>query len=188
MTQEPERSREIDPKVSTRKIHPGRSPARRINPEEFAAAIGAERIPGNKCPWIWENNMPTEQKVHDRNLSIRRMLLPKDTNHRGEIFGGAILAEIDLAGAIEARRHTRHDVATVAVKEVVFKHPVQVGDVVSFWTKTIKVGETSIHVQVDVESSRDGTGTSVSVTAAEVVYVAIAKDTEGKIHKVSVGA
>lgn len=51
-----------------------------------------------------------------RNISIRRLLLPKDTNHRGEIFGGAILAEIDLAGAIEARRHTKHDVATMAVK------------------------------------------------------------------------
>ena len=59
----------------------------------------------------------------DRYLAIRRILLPRDTNHRGEVFGGAILAEIDLAGAVEARRHTRHDVATVSVKEVVFKHP-----------------------------------------------------------------
>lgn len=123
-----------------------------------------------------------------RNLSVRRLLLPRDTNHRGEIFGGAILAEIDLAGAIEARHHTRHDVATIAVKEVEFKKPVQVGDVVSFWTSLIKVGTTSIHVRVEVESSRDGEQTPVSVTAAEIVYVTIARDPNGGIVKVPVSS
>ena len=121
-----------------------------------------------------------------RNISIRRLLLPKDTNHRGEIFGGAILAEIDLAGAIEARRHTTFDVATMAVKEVVFKRPVAVGDVVTFWTSLIKLGSTSLHVRVEVEASRDGSSVPVSVTAAEVVYVAITRDADGVIHKVQV--
>jgi acyl-CoA thioesterase YciA len=124
----------------------------------------------------------------ERNLSIRRLLLPRDTNHRGEIFGGAILAEIDLAGAIEARRHTRHDVATIAVKEVEFKKPVQVGDVVTLYTSVVKVGTTSIHVRVEIEASRDGESCPASVTTAEIVYVAIARDPDGKITKVPVAS
>ena len=71
-----------------------------------------------------DTRMGAMETPSGRNIAIRRILLPRDTNHRGEIFGGAILAEIDLAGAVEARLHTRHDVATVAVKEVVFKKPV----------------------------------------------------------------
>lgn len=121
-----------------------------------------------------------------RNISIRRLLLPKDTNHRGEIFGGALLAEIDLAGAIEARRHTRHDAATISFKEVEFKRPVQVGDVVTFYTSLVKIGTTSIHVRVEVESSRDGETVPVSVTAAEVVYVTIVRNADGTISKVPV--
>lgn len=121
-----------------------------------------------------------------RNISIRRLLLPKDTNHRGEIFGGALLAEIDLAGAIEARRHTSWDVATVAVKEVVFKRPVQVGDVVTFYTSLVKIGTTSIHVRVEVESSRDGETAPISVTAAEVVYVTVTRNQNGSLSKLPV--
>jgi len=119
----------------------------------------------------------------ERHLAIRRLLLPKDTNHRGEIFGGAILAEIDLAGAVEARRHTEHDVATIAMKEVVFKKPVRVGDVVSFWTTLVKVGTTSIHVKVEMTANRDGSGDEESVTAAELVYVAVEKDADGNYVK-----
>jgi len=121
----------------------------------------------------------------ERNIAIRRILLPKDTNHRGEVFGGALLAEIDLAGAFEARQHTCHDVATVAVKEVVFKYPVRVGDVVTFYTSLVKLGTTSITVRVEVEASRTGLGSHpVNVTAAEVVYVAIARESDGTIRKI----
>lgn len=119
-----------------------------------------------------------------RNIAIRRILLPRDTNHRGEIFGGAILAEIDLAGAVEARRHTRHDVATRSVKEVKFDHPVRVGEVVTFWTRLVRLGTTSITVSVEVESSVDGSEAQVSVTAAEIVYVAIERQADGTITKV----
>lgn len=119
-----------------------------------------------------------------RNIAIRRILLPRDTNHRGEIFGGAILAEIDLAGAVEARRHTRHDVATRSVKEVKFDHPVRVGEVVTFWTRLVRLGTTSITVSVEVESSVDGSEAQVSVTAAEIVYVAIDRQADGTITKV----
>lgn len=122
-----------------------------------------------------------------RNISIRRILLPKDTNYRGEVFGGAILAEIDLAGAVEARRHTQHDVATRAVKEVQFIRPVAIGDVVTFWTSLVKIGRTSITVKVEVEASRDTSeGSAVSVTAAEVVYVTVAPDESGKLRKIPV--
>lgn len=121
-----------------------------------------------------------------REIAIRRLLLPRDTNHRGEIFGGALLAEIDLAGAVEARRHTIHDVATVAVKEVEFKRPVRVGDVVTFWTSLVRIGKTSITVRVEVEASRQGEAAEVSVTAAEVVYVAVYRDKAGVNHKVPV--
>lgn len=117
-------------------------------------------------------------------LAIRRILLPRDTNHRGEIFGGALMAEIDLAGAVEARRHTSHDVATISFKEVVFKHPVPVGAVVSFWTRLVSKGKTSITVSVEVEASMTGTTTWKNVTAAEVVYVAIARNPDGTIQKV----
>lgn len=120
-----------------------------------------------------------------RNIAIRRILLPRDTNHRGEIFGGAILAEIDLAGAVEARRHTRHDVATRSVKEVKFDHPVRVGEVVTFWTRLVRLGTTSITVSVEVESSVDGSEAPVSVTAAEIVYVAIERQADGTITKVA---
>jgi acyl-CoA thioesterase YciA len=125
-------------------------------------------------------------ETHTRTIAIRRLLLPRDTNHRGEVFGGAILAEIDLAGAVEARRHTKHDVATVAVKEVQFKQPVHVGDVVTFYTSTIKIGTSSIHVRVEVEASRDGEAAPHSVTAAELVYVAVRRNEDGTIEKVPV--
>lgn len=124
--------------------------------------------------------------MSDRTIAIRRLLLPRDTNHRGEVFGGAILAEIDLAGAVEARRHTRHDVATVAVKEVEFKRPVQVGDVVTFYTSLVKIGTSSIHIRVEVEASRDGETAPHSVTAAEVVFVAVQRNEDGSIEKVPV--
>jgi len=123
----------------------------------------------------------------DRYLAIRRMLLPKDTNHRGEVFGGAILAEIDLAGAIEARRNTEYDVATVAMNGISFKKPVRVGDVVSFWTTTTKVGTTSIRVRVTITASRDGQEDEEYVTATDLVYVAVERHpVDGTIHKVSV--
>lgn len=113
-----------------------------------------------------------------RDPAIRVMLLPRDTNAHGTIFGGIILSQIDLAAAVEARRHTRHKVVTVAMKEVVFHEPVFVGDVVSFYTRLVRTGRTSVTVHVDVEARRDSdTDEVVHVTEAEVVYVAV--DTSG---------
>src|SRR5919107_3940695 len=108
--------------------------------------------------------------------AIRITLLPRDTNSRGTIFGGVILSYIDTAGAIEAHRHTRMErFVTVAMREVIFHKPVFVGDLVSFYAETVRVGTTSITVRVIVETERHG-GTSrdrIRVTEAEVVYVAV---------------
>ena len=113
-----------------------------------------------------------------RDPTIRVMLLPRDTNGYGTIFGGAILSYLDLAGAAEARKHTRDRVVTVAMDKVEFIAPVFVGDMVSYYTSTERIGRTSLTVKVDVEADRaDGTGT-VKVTEARVVYVAI--DQEGR--------
>lgn len=121
-----------------------------------------------------------------RHLAIRRILLPKDTNHRGEVFGGAILAEIDLAGAVEARKHTKHDVATRFMNGIEFNRPVSIGDVVSLYTTLVKIGNTSLTIKVEVEFSRDGEEAPVAVVATEVVYVAVERNEEGAIRKVPV--
>jgi acyl-CoA thioesterase YciA len=108
--------------------------------------------------------------------AIRITLLPRDTNPQGTIFGGIILSYIDMAGAIEAHRRTgMQRFVTVAMREVIFHQPVFVGDLVSFYAETIKIGTTSITIRVIVETERHG-GTSrdrVRVTEAEVVYVAV---------------
>src|SRR5512143_384558 len=106
--------------------------------------------------------------------AIRITLLPRDTNSRGTSFGGVILSYIDTAGAIQAHRHTGMErFVTVAMKEVIFHKPVFVGDLVSFYAETIKVGTTSITVRVIVEAERLGKSERVRVTEAEVIYVAV---------------
>ena len=105
--------------------------------------------------------------------AIRVIMMPKDTNALGTIFGGIILSYIDQAGAVEGHRVVSGRLVTVAMREVVFHAPVFVGDLVSFYTETLKVGRTSITVKVLVEAERrmgGGTG-KVKVTEAEVIYV-----------------
>lgn len=111
-----------------------------------------------------------------RDPTIRVMLLPKDTNSYGTIFGGVILSYLDLAGAAEARKHTRHRVVTVAMDRVEFIAPVFVGDLVSYYTRTVKIGRTSISVGIDVEAERADGGGKVKVTEACVIYVALDGD------------
>jgi acyl-CoA thioesterase YciA len=116
--------------------------------------------------------------------AIRIALLPRDTNSQGTIFGGVILSYIDMAGAIEAHRHTGMDrFVTVAMREVIFHQPVFVGDLVSFYAETARVGNTSITVRVVVEAERyGGPKERLRVTEAEVVYVAV--DRAGKKTKI----
>ena len=112
----------------------------------------------------------------ERRLAIQVILLPKDTNAHGSVFGGVILSHIDLAAAVEARRHTRRILVTVAMHEVKFHKPVYVGDLVSFYTRLVRIGTTSITVKVEVEARRKEDDSVVQVTEAEVVYVAVDKD------------
>ena len=116
--------------------------------------------------------------------AIRITLLPRDTNSQGTIFGGIILSYIDIAGAVEAHRRTQLErFVTVAMREVVFHAPVFVGDLVSFYAKTIRVGTTSITTRVIVEAERYGAGDGrVKVTEAEVIYVAV--DSERRKMKI----
>jgi acyl-CoA thioesterase YciA len=119
--------------------------------------------------------------------AIKVILLPKDTNALGTIFGGVILSHIDLASAVEARKVARHRYVTKAMREVEFHEPVFLGDIVNFFTETVRVGRTSITVKVTVEAERwgGGEGERVMVTQAEVVLVAV--DELGRPTPVRVG-
>ena len=116
---------------------------------------------------------PTEETI--LNPAIRLTMMPRDTNAHGTVFGGIILSYIDVAGGVEAVRHTKHErFVTVAMKEVIFHEPVYIGDLVSFYARTLRVGSTSITIHVDVEAERFGMhGQKVKVTSAEVTFVAI---------------
>ena len=118
--------------------------------------------------------------MSDRVPAIRVLLLPKDTNAYGTIFGGVILSNIDLASSVEARKLAPHRYVTKAMHEVEFHEPVFLGDIVNFFTETVRVGRTSVTVRVSVEAERWGAGRGerVKVTEAEVVLVAV--DSSGR--------
>ena len=106
--------------------------------------------------------------------AIRVVMMPRDTNPMGTIFGGIILSYIDQAGAVEFRKRSDKKMVTVAMHEVKFLAPVLVGDLVSFYTETVKIGTTSLTARVTVEAKRGkATHETVRVTQAEVVYVAV---------------
>ena len=118
--------------------------------------------------------------------AIRRVMMPRDTNAFGTIFGGVILSEIDLAAAVEAHRHHTGRIVTVAMDAIVFRAPVLVGDLVSFFTSTHRICTTSVCVKVSVWSERRfADGDDVHVTEAEVTMVAV--DDEGKKVKLDIG-
>jgi len=119
--------------------------------------------------------MENERSETKREVAIRLTMMPRDTNAHGTVFGGIILSYIDVAGGVESVRHTGHDrFVTVAMKEVIFHEPVFIGDLVSFYAETTRVGNTSITIKIVVEAERVGShGQAVKVTEAEVTYVAI---------------
>ena len=113
--------------------------------------------------------------------AIRVLMMPRDTNAHGTIFGGVILSYIDQAGAIEARRQGLQFMVTVSMDRVVFHEPVHVGDLVSFWTETLRIGTTSITTKVTVDVIRSGIPNArVTVTEAQVVYVNVGEDRKPK--------
>ena len=130
------------------------------------------------------NQPPDLQLPTDRQPALRVIPMPADANHNGDIFGGWIMAQVDLAGGTVAGRVARGRVATVAVNAFVFKQPVQIGDVLSFYADVVKTGNTSVTVNVEVYAERGRTDTRVvKVTEATLTFVAI--DAAGKPRPVS---
>jgi acyl-CoA thioesterase YciA len=113
--------------------------------------------------------LPDEQPV------LRIVPMPADTNAHGTIFGGWVMSQVDIAGSIPAWARARGPVVTVAVNSFVFKEPVFVGDLVSFYARVLKVGRTSITVDVEVfaQRGRSGSREAVKVTEAQLTYVAV---------------
>ncbi len=110
----------------------------------------------------------------DEELVLKVIPMPADCNANGDIFGGWVMAQVDLAGSVIPARYTQGRLATVAVNEFIFKHPVRVGDILSFFSKLTRIGRTSITVKVEVYAERYRTqGTYIKVTEATVTYVAI---------------
>jgi len=119
----------------------------------------------------------TSVALPDREPALRVVPLPADVNQNGDIFGGWVMSQVDIAGSIPAAARARGRVATVAVNSFVFKQPVLVGDVVSFYTKVTRVGRTSITVDVEVFAQRNPSDViCVRVTEASLTYVAVGLD------------
>jgi acyl-CoA thioesterase YciA len=115
----------------------------------------------------------------DAELVLKVIPMPADCNANGDIFGGWVMAQVDLAGAVLPARYVQGRIATVAVNEFVFKQPVKVGDILSFFSRIARIGNTSITVTVEVFAERiSQQGSYLKVTQANVTYVAI--DPQGK--------
>jgi acyl-CoA thioesterase YciA len=106
---------------------------------------------------------------------LRIVPMPADTNAHGTIFGGWVMSQVDIAGSVAAWERAKGPVVTVAVNSFVFKEPVFVGDLVSFYARVLKVGRTSITVDVEVfaQRARQGRQSAVRVTEAQLTYVAV---------------
>ncbi|MBY0408753.1 MAG: acyl-CoA thioesterase [Burkholderiaceae bacterium] len=115
----------------------------------------------------------------DKELVLKVIPMPADTNGNGDIFGGWVMAQVDLAGSVLPARYIKGRMATVAVNEFIFKQPVRVGDILSFFASITRVGRTSVTVQVEVYAERfTDQGKYVKVTEARLTYVAI--DDQGR--------
>ncbi len=118
--------------------------------------------------------------TRQRHLALKAAMMPRDTNQYGTIFGGVLLSYIDLAGGIgsqwacQVSNWPSQAMVTIAMDRVEFKEPVFVGDTVSFWTRVVRVGRTSMTIHISVEAERKGQ--IVQVTEAEATYVAIRMD------------
>jgi acyl-CoA thioesterase YciA len=108
-----------------------------------------------------------------REVVLRVVPMPSDANYTGDIFGGWIMSQVDIAGSIPALRLARGRVATVAVNSFTFKQPVLIGDLVSFYAEIVRVGRTSITVDVEVYAQRRTLHEAVKVTEATLTYVAV---------------
>jgi acyl-CoA thioesterase YciA len=121
-----------------------------------------------------ESSSPITALPTDKELVLRVVPMPADTNGNGDIFGGWVMAQVDMAGSILPARLTRGRIATVAVNEFVFKQPVRVGDLLSLFASVTRVGNTSLTIKVEVYAERlSAQGQYLKVTEASLTYVAI---------------
>ena len=134
-------------------------------------------VPMSHTPRPHAEHLPTDQE-----LVLKVIPMPADCNANGDIFGGWVMAQVDLAGAVLPARHARGRFATVAVNEFIFKQPVRVGDILSFFSRVVRLGNTSITVSVEVFAERwNEQGQYIKVTQATLTYVAIDKDGKPRI-------
>lgn len=142
-------------------------------PADLARPINTSAVQAPEAP------LPT-----DHTLVLKVIPLPRDANMNGDIFGGWVMAQVDIAGAILASSHAHGRVTTVAVKEFIFKQPVRVGDILSFFARLERVGHSSMTVNVAVYAERfDRQGSHIRVTQAQLTYVAI--DDQGRPRPVA---
>ena len=121
--------------------------------------------------------MAEQSALPNRDPVLRVVPMPADANQHGDIFGGWVMSQVDIAGAVPAARRARGRVATVAVNSFAFKQPVLVGDVVSFYAEVVRTGRTSITIDVQVYAQRNpGKLICVKVTEACLTYVAVGPD------------
>jgi len=119
-------------------------------------------------------NQQAPVKLPQREPTLRVVAMPSDCNYTGDVFGGWIMGQVDIAGSIPALHRAKGRVATVAVNSFVFKNPLFMGDIVSFYADIVKVGNTSITINVEVYAQRDpAKPTCVKVTEATLTYVAV---------------
>lgn len=124
-----------------------------------------------------QNSSETVQLPLNKELVLKVIPMPADANGNGDIFGGWVMAQVDLAGAVLPARHTNGRMATVAVNQFIFKQPVKMGDILSFFAEVTRLGRTSVTVQVEVYAERfKAQGQYVKVTEAQLTYVAIDKN------------
>ena len=118
----------------------------------------------------------------DRQLVLRVMPMPADANGNGDIFGGWIMAQVDIAGAVLPSRIAKGRIATVAVNQFIFKQPVSISDLLSFYAKVERIGRTSVTVNVEVYAERNPANLEVvKVTEANLTYVAIDRDGQPRL-------
>ncbi|MGO8755339.1 MAG: acyl-CoA thioesterase [Gallionellaceae bacterium] len=129
-----------------------------------------------------DNIEQTSVALPNREPTLRVVAMPSNANYAGDIFGGWLMGQVDIAGSIPALHRAKGRVATVAVNSFVFKQPVFVGDIVSLYAEIVKIGRTSITVDVAVYSQRDpAKPTCVKVTEATLTYVAVDENRKPRV-------
>ena len=125
--------------------------------------------------------MPKTDSISRRDAVVRTRAMPADTNPAGDIFGGWLMSQMDMAGEITARQRARTRVVTVAVNAMTFNKPVHVGDVVSCYTRIERIGSSSITVKIEAVAMRQDSGKTVPVTEGIFVYVALGDNGESTV-------